>query len=99
MALGKTGQTEKGMVDLAGPLLVRIRRQVYRGGLDDDNMQGGCKQLRDAIAAMLGRAGDSERDGLRFDYQQEKAEKGQNQTVVEIYEADEIERIRHGRED
>jgi hypothetical protein len=48
-------------------------------------MQGGCKQLRDAIAQdLLGLKGDSQKDGIEFEYAQEtsKTSKG---TKVEIF--------------
>lgn len=76
-------QTQKAMVNLAGNLLVRITRQANSSGIDDDNMSGGCKELRDAIAEALGRHGDSEKDGLRFEYCQLK---GQKATIIEIFE-------------
>ncbi len=90
--LEQEAQDKGRMVDLAGALLVRIRRQVHGRGLDDDNMSGGCKALRDAIAAALGRAGDSEGDGLRFDYVQEAAPAGNAKTIVEVYrDGEEVE--------
>ena len=67
-----------------GPVLVRIIRIGGRR-LDGDNLDGGCKELRDAIAAALGRSGDSEADGMRWQYDQQPggAEIG---TRVEITE-------------
>jgi hypothetical protein len=62
------------MVHIAGPLHCRITRR-YGGRsqpLDDDNLSGGCKGLRDAIAAMLGLKGDSQKDGITFEYAQER---------------------------
>ena len=53
-----------------GTLSVRIVRVGGRP-LDDDNLAGGCKELRDAIAAALGRRGDSKADGLHWEYRQE----------------------------
>lgn len=67
---------------LDGPLLVRIGR-VSRRPLDDDNMSGGCKELRDAIAEALGRKGDSEGDGIRFEYWQGQ---GPDETRIEIFQ-------------
>jgi hypothetical protein len=64
------------------PLLVRITRIAQRR-LDDDNMSGGCKQLRDAIASAFGRQGDSETDGLWWEYRQEK---GPYEIVIEVFE-------------
>lgn len=51
--------------------------------MDDDNIVAGCKELRDAIAAALGRTGDADRDGLIWEYRQEQGQPG---TRVEFYE-------------
>jgi len=69
------------LADPTVPLLVRICRQNYRQ-LDDDNFIGGCKELRDAITTMLGRKGDSEKDGLFWEYEQKI---GEPKTIIEIY--------------
>ena len=85
-ALGGQGARPSGLVDIPGPLRVRITR-VYAGRhrpYDDDNMSGGCKSLRDAIAAALGRKGDSEEDGLAWEYAQEKGPEAE--TIIEIWE-------------
>jgi len=74
------GTASQGMVHLDGEILVRITRVGHRR-LDDDNLAGGCKELRDAIAAMLGRKGDSEKDGLKWEYIQET---GPTETRIEI---------------
>lgn len=82
-ALGGKGQAPKGVVDLPGPLHVRIVRRVPSPGrLDDDNLQGGCKQLRDAIAEYLCREGDSETDGLTWEVSEEQ---GPTEVVIEVY--------------
>jgi len=72
-ALGGKGEDANGMVDLPGPLHVKIIRRVrdQRSILDDDNFSGGCKELRDAVAAAFGLKGDSEKDGITFEYIQE----------------------------
>lgn len=64
--------------------LVRITRYGLRR-YDDDNMVGGSKELRDSIAAALGFPGDSEEDGLRWQYAQEK---GPPRTVIEVWTDD-----------
>lgn len=64
-------------------LRVAITRRSQRP-LDDDNFVGGCKQLRDAIAELLGRKGDAEKDGLEWEYRQEKGEKMTIITIEEI---------------
>ena len=66
----------------AARLRVTITRRSPRP-LDDDNFVGGAKQLRDAIAEMLGRKGDAERDGLEWEYRQER---GAAATIIEIEE-------------
>ena len=59
------------LVDVQAPrVLVRITR-FCPCKLDDDNLSGGCKQLRDAIAEALGFPGDSAEDGMRWEYRQE----------------------------
>ena len=55
---------------LPRPCVVRITRVGTRR-YDDDNLVGGCKELRDAVAAALGLPGDAEEDGVRFEYRQE----------------------------
>lgn len=66
-------------------LHITITRRAPRQ-LDGDNLVGGCKQLRDAIAELLGRKGDAERDGLEWEYRQEKGEK---MTIITIEAQDE----------
>ena len=58
------------MVHSNRPLLVRITRNRGRT-LDTDNLAGGCKQLRDAIASAFGRKGDSAEEGFTWEYVQE----------------------------
>ena len=72
------------ILDADAPRLrVAITRRSPRP-LDDDNLIGGCKQLRDAIAELLGRRGDAEKDGLEWEYRQEKGEKMTVITIEEI---------------
>lgn len=66
----------------APKLRVTITRRSPRP-LDDDNLVGGCKQLRDAIAELLGRKGDAEKDGLVWEYRQER---GAKMTIITIEE-------------
>lgn len=81
-ALELPAQVKKTMVNLTGNLLIRITRQANSGGLDDDNLSGGSKELRDAIAEALGRPGDSAKNGLRFEYSQSK---GSAAMIIEIF--------------
>ena len=78
------GEVKTGLVDITGEVTVRITRVSPRR-LDDDNLSGGAKQLRDAIASLLGRKGDSEEDGFRWEYYQEK---GEAETIIEILKED-----------
>lgn len=82
------GKGAQGMVDIPGELLIRITRRYSgrRRAYDDDNMSGGCKELRDAIAAELGRSGDSKEDGLTFIYAQERAK--EQELVIEVFQVD-----------
>ena len=75
------GQDPLLLVDPARTLLVRIVRIGGRR-MDDDNLTGGCKELRDAIAAALGRRGDSEADGFAWEYAQEPG--GEPSVVIEV---------------
>jgi len=90
-ALVRRAEDQAGMVGIPGPLFVRIIRHIPKGGnaYDDDNLSGGCKQLRDGIAAMLGLKGDSAEDGITFEYAQVKTDIGQAETVIEIYQIQE----------
>jgi len=81
-ALELPPQVKKAMGPLTGNLLVKITRQANSSGLDDDNLAGGCKELRDAIAEALGRSGDSTKDGLRFEYSQSK---GNAAMIIELF--------------
>jgi hypothetical protein len=74
-----------GMVDIPGPLHCRITRVYGPAGkpYDDDNLSGGCKECRDAIAAMLGLEGDSESDGITWTYEQRQG--AEPATIIEVY--------------
>jgi len=78
-----------GVVDISGPLHVRIVRHVpdRRHVQDDDNTSGGCKSLRDAIAEFLCREGDSEEDGFTWEYATVVGEPFR--VDIEIYEVNE----------
>lgn len=65
----------------AARLCVTIERHSSRE-LDYDNFVGGAKQLRDAIAELLGRKGDAEEDGLEFRYIQKRSKR--KKTVIRI---------------
>ena len=83
--LGSAGKNPFGLVHITCPIHCRITRK-YGGRskcLDDDNMSGGAKSLRDAITSILGLKGDSEADGITFEYAQEKGEV--TETVIKIF--------------
>lgn len=85
---------QKGVVDIAGPLLVRITRVVGRGSewYDRQNLVGGAKRVQDAIAAFLSRKGDSEKDGLWWEYRQVPAASTAQETeiVIEIFQKENL---------
>ena len=85
--LGREGENPQGLVNIPGPLLVRItRRYSGRSRLyDDDNFQGGCKELRDSIASTLGLKGDSAKDGIIWEYRQEKGGWHKTYTAIETF--------------
>ena len=60
----------------------RITRQSQRA-VDDDNLSGGSKQLRDAITEILGFKGDSDIDGITWEYRQKK---GKDKVIIEVFE-------------
>ena len=71
-ALDAKGTLAEILPKFAGRFRITIERHGPRT-LDGDNFVGGCKQLRDAIAELLGKKGDSEADGLDFRYVQVKS--------------------------
>ncbi len=85
-ALVEAARASGAVFPAGARLVVTVERHGPRK-LDDDNMVGGCKQLRDASAEALGRKGDAERDGLEFRYSQVAAKKGREMTVVVIEES------------
>lgn len=87
---------QKGMVQVPHSLFVRVVRRIpnRRHEQDDDNTNGGAKQLRDAIAELLGREGDSEADG--FAGWEIVTEKGPFSLSVEIFEVIKEERCTRG---
>lgn len=72
-ALVKSSSTPESMVHSDRTLLVRITRYGGRT-LDDDNLSGGIKELRDAIASAFGRHGDSAKDGFTWEYEQKNGD-------------------------
>ena len=79
-------QAEEILDGDAARLCVTIERHSSRE-LDYDNFVGGAKQLRDAIAELLGRKGDAEEDGLVFRYVQKRAKR--KKTVIRIEKMEE----------
>jgi hypothetical protein len=53
------------------PLLVTITRVAPGNGLDDDNLAGACKNVRDAVAAWLG-VDDKHQHLVRYRYAQQR---------------------------
>ena len=80
-ALDAKSEIAEALSGSAGRFRVTIERHGPRT-LDSDNFWGGCKQLRDAVAELLGKRGDSDADGLEFRYVQVKSKV--KKTVVKI---------------
>lgn len=72
VTLGKILSTQKGLFPDSAKLRVTIIRGCGAIPLDDDNLAGGSKPLRDAIAAELLGRDDAERHGIEWVYRQEK---------------------------
>lgn len=88
-ALEQSSPHTQGMVTLPFALHVRILRFIPGGPeQDSDNTSGGFKQLRDAIAALCSRQGDSEKDGF-FGWEI-ITKKGPYEIQIEIYEKEEV---------
>ena len=81
--LGLSAQAQATMAELPHQLHIVITRHGGRK-LDTDNLSGGSKQLRDAIAEVLGRKGDSEEDGLTWEYQQVPG--GDKSVTIQIFD-------------
>lgn len=64
------------------PVLVRLVRVSPRE-LDDDNLRGALKHVRDEVAAQLGLPDDRD-PRVRWDYGQRKGKPGEKAVVVEI---------------
>jgi len=86
-SLVRKGQDSAGLVHIPGQILCRITRHLGKRSkiYDDDNQTGGCKELRDSIAAALSLKGDSEEDGIKFEYRQIKSRNGIPETEIEIF--------------
>lgn len=64
------------------PCIVRLVR-LSVATVDDDNLPGACKAIRDEIAKLCG-CGDSPRDPITWVYAQEKCKRGQFGIKVEF---------------
>ena len=64
------------------PCIVRLIRMSV-ATVDDDNLPGACKAIRDEIAKLCG-CGDSPRDPITWVYAQEKCKRGQFGVRVEF---------------
>ena len=80
-ALDRENAFKATILGMAGRFRVTIERHSPRS-LDDDNFAGGCKQLRDVIAELLEKKGDSVTDGVEFRYIQVKS--AIKKTVIKI---------------
>ena len=68
---GHTGWMLKGAETPPVPCSVRLTRFAPSNGLDDDNLAGSLKAVRDQIAEWLG-VDDKRRDLVRYVYAQER---------------------------
>ncbi len=79
---------KKAVVPLSARLFVEFVR-IGGAELDDDNLANGLKAVRDFIAIeIFGKAGDSPKDGIEFDYRQVPRKMGQKvpkETLINIY--------------
>lgn len=64
------------------PCIVRLVR-LSPATVDDDNLPGACKAIRDEIAKLCG-CGDSPRDPIQWVYAQEKCKRGTFGVRVEM---------------
>lgn len=64
------------------PCSVRLTRVAPSGGLDDDNLVGSLKAVRDEVAAWLG-VDDRHSKRVRYVYDQRRGAKGQWEVTIE----------------
>lgn len=60
-----------GKTKPATPCVLTITRLAPGNGLDDDNLAGACKNVRDELAAWMG-VDDRHRDIVRYEYANER---------------------------
>lgn len=82
VALGKAVQAATAIFPASSKLRIVITRGASKIELDHDNLDGGCKALRDEIARHLLGRDDAERFGNTW----EPREKKQGFHKIEIYE-------------
>ncbi len=64
-----TGYVLRGCIKPAIPVVVTLTRSAPSNGLDDDNLAGALKGVRDAVAEWLG-VDDRDRTRVRYAYEQ-----------------------------
>ena len=67
----------------SGRIVVKMTR-VSAGTLDDDNLRGALKAVRDELAALIGRD-DGYGSGVHWEYAQEKGPRGTHLVRVEVF--------------
>jgi hypothetical protein len=67
------------------PLLVRLWRIAPSNGLDDDNLAGALKAVRDEVAVFLG-VDDRDRRAVRYVYEQRRGARGEWAVGIEWLE-------------
>lgn len=82
VALGAAVKAAAAIFPASSKLRVVITRGASAIALDHDNLEGGCKALRDEIARHLLGRDDAERFGIEWEYEQAKTPFHK----IEIYE-------------
>ena len=73
--------TQRAAAKIAPPVVVTMTR-LSSGELDDDNLQGACKAIRDGIADAYGI--DDRDKRIKWQYAQAKCKRGQFGVIVRI---------------
>ena len=83
-------ETDKGLLANSNiPCTITIERGSART-LDGDNFIAGCKGLRDSITRLFQRKGDSEKDGMYWQYNQNKCKGGCYTKITMEFEIEDL---------
>jgi hypothetical protein len=78
-----------GVAKPATPCLVRITRTAPGIGLDDDNLAGACKSVRDEFSKWIG-VSDRRSNIVRYTYAQARGKKGEWAVRIEVIEREAV---------